>query len=68
MSTSRLSVTERVERSVHRADVDGGVFLPCPKRKNRATVAIAVCQQTCRWARTCPVFQAWQRPALAFGT
>jgi hypothetical protein len=42
----------------------GGRFLPCPKRKNRATVDVSVCQQACRYARTCPVFKAWHRPSL----
>ncbi len=44
--------------------LQGGSFLPCPKRKNRAMVATEVCQGNCRWARHCPVFRAWQRPSL----
>lgn len=66
MAQTRLSTAEIVARSVARKDADGGVFLPCPKRKNRAIVALQVCQESCRWARSCPVFQAWQRPALTF--
>lgn len=45
----------------------GGNFLPCPKRRNRAMVATAVCQTRCRYARTCPVFAAWRKPELDFG-
>lgn len=44
--------------------LQGGHFLPCPKRKNRAMVATEVCQTNCRWARQCAVFKAWQRPGL----
>lgn len=42
----------------------GGSHLPCPKRKNRAMVSTLVCQNTCRFARRCPVFQAWRNPGL----
>jgi hypothetical protein len=43
---------------------NGGDFLPCPKRRNRAMVSTQVCQNGCRFARTCPVYQAWRNPGL----
>ena len=53
---------EKVLRDI---GLHGGTHLPCPKRKNRAMVSTDVCQQSCRFARRCPVFRAWQRPGLA---
>ncbi len=45
---------------------NGGNFLPCPQRSNRAMVSTQVCQHNCRHARTCRVFQAWRNPGFGF--
>ncbi len=42
----------------------GGSHLPCPKRKNRAMVAVEVCQARCTFCRKCPIYQAWRNPPL----
>ncbi len=52
------------DKVLNAISLQGGNYLPCPKRKNRAMVATEVCQSNCRWARQCPVFKAWQRPGL----
>ena len=45
---------------------NGGNFLPCPQRKNRAMVSTDVCKASCRHARRCTVFLAWRRPGFDF--
>jgi hypothetical protein len=47
--------------------VEGGRFLPCPQRKDRASIAVEVCRSRCRHARRCAVYQAWLRPPLELG-
>lgn len=42
-------------------------FLPCPKRKDRADIAVDVCKARCPHARRCPVFQRWLQPRLDLG-
>ncbi len=42
----------------------GQRYLPCPRRKDHASLAVEVCKTNCRYARRCAVFQAWLRPPL----
>lgn len=55
------------ERVIKHIEQNGGRYLPCPKRKNRAMVDVQVCRENCRYARNCVVFQAWLRPPLDLG-
>lgn len=50
---------------LHEIAKNGGKFLPCPQRKNRAIVDVRICQCNCRFARKCKVFAAWQRPMFS---
>lgn len=59
---------EPTEKTLLSIERHGPRHLPCPKRKDRAQIAVEVCQARCPFARKCPVFQRWLRPSLGLAT
>ncbi len=52
------------DKTLHDIEAKGPRFLPCPKRKDHADIAVEVCKGRCPHRRRCPVFQRWLRPQL----
>ena len=55
------------EKTLLAIEKAGPRYLPCPKRKDHADIAVDVCRNRCPHVRRCPVFQRWLRPRLDLG-